>query len=110
MSMSRGMREIKRDTGISADSAIRMCCRLFDAFGKGPADQGVECPMLSLSTSLPTKIVEKAAAPARCKQAEKRRCALAAMAGRTARIERHGARPSAFVGRFRGLRCRVPLD
>ncbi|KGX52987.1 putative a part of riboflavin biosynthesis protein RibD [Burkholderia pseudomallei TSV44] len=48
-----------------ADSAIRMCCRLFDAFGKGPADQGVECPMLSLSTSLPTKIVEKAAAPAR---------------------------------------------
>ncbi|EDO95640.1 A part of riboflavin biosynthesis protein RibD [Burkholderia pseudomallei Pasteur 52237] len=61
-----------------ADSAIRMCCRLFDAFGKGPANQGVECPMLSLSTSLPTKIVEKAVVPARWKQAEKRRCALAA--------------------------------
>ncbi|KGS73813.1 putative a part of riboflavin biosynthesis protein RibD [Burkholderia pseudomallei MSHR5596] len=54
-------------------------CRISDGFGKVPPDQRVGRRMLRMSTSLPTKIVEKAAVPARWKQAEKRRCALAAM-------------------------------
>ncbi|WP_232505773.1 hypothetical protein, partial [Burkholderia thailandensis] len=76
------------------------CCRLFDAFGKWPKDQWVECRMLSLSTSLPTKFVEKTAALGRGEEGRRRRRSSAAGAPlrRAPDIERRGAWTSAQAG------------